>query len=375
VVVPGPLGRWVLRRAAGLGLGVGVVPATRRPLRGKGAESGALLLRLRAAAGNISPALVRTLTELPYTAVGEPPINVTGAGGGLVIDVRCRPPLAAPMLAALVDDGETWVLGPPDVGYWRLRPAGDEVDGAALLESPAVTVADVPPAPPARLPAPVAVRLVERRGDHRTDAVLLDDTELGWVRAVLMGRPVGEPTFVIPGDGAHLLLAPGGLPSAVPFGLPLVRVGPGGLYLEQGRDFYPPLPEAARRERFGLGEGAAVVVTARGAYRFAVDRLTPAWSLWVGAAPEVREGLGGPGERLLGRIAEEIRRIEAEQARLSEQQGKPRARRSADQGRLLIEAQRAELAGDLLEAARLLEEAGYHGPAGRLYERAAAGLR
>lgn len=184
----------------------------------------------------------------------------------------------------MVPAGETWVLGAPDVGAWRLELAGEAVDGADLLQAPEMPVAGLPDGDGGgtiRLPAPIPVRPVPRPGGPaRVDGVLLDASELGWVRPFLAGRPAGEKAFLVLGGERALLVAPGGLPGLLPFGVPLVRVGPGGLYLEMGLDFTPPLPIDARRRVFDLDDGQVVAVTTDGAFRFSNDhrwRRTPAW--------------------------------------------------------------------------------------------------
>jgi hypothetical protein len=380
VVVPGALGRWVLRRAAALGLAVTLRTARWRPLSGEGEASGVLLIRIepreagggrrRGGLGTVPASLVEALTRLPLAVVAR---SVGPEGGRLLVDLRSRPPAAAALLAAMVPEGERWVLSGGDLGHGRLELAGEEIDGAELLSAPAPPSAELPAASEARLPQPLAVRLVAgpgRRGP--ADAVLLDDQELAWLQSYLATRPAGERAFLLPGPGRHLLTAPGGLGGDLPFGLPLTRIGPGGLYLEAGQEFFPPLPEGARREVYGLGDGSAVVVAAEGAYRFALERLIPAWTLWVGGKVEVGEGLSGAAQDLVGRLAALLARPELPRPALPRV---ARERPARDRSRLLREAQEAELHGNLVQAAERLEEAGDLAGAGRLYERAAlAGL-
>jgi hypothetical protein len=369
VVVPGSLGRWILRRSTALGLRVGLVPALRRPLSGAGGEAGILLLRLRAEHDHPIPAaFVHSLTQLPYLIVGEP---IEADGRSVLVDIRHRLPLAPTIVQNMVPVGETWVLGPPDAGYWRLRSAGAEIDGSALMQAPSLHIIDAPADATLKLPEAIPVQLVTRPGSgSRVDAVLLDAAELHWLRLFLMGRPTGEVSFLLPGQDVYLLAAPGGLPAALPFGVPLARVGPGGLYLELGIDFYPPLPDGARQARFALTDESAVAVTRKGAYRFDTAQMLPAWALWVGAAPAVQGDLSKNAEQLLMTISALIRQAEAKQIAPPQPAYQPIDRK--ERARLLEQAQRAELAGNLLRAAELLERAGYPGPAGRLYERAAA---
>ncbi len=373
IIVPGPLGRWVLRRALALGLRVGIVPALRRPLQEKGPESGVLLLRLRAEQGNVPLSLVRALGNLPYTLVAQ----AATAEGKLLLDSRLRLPLATTLLDGLIPETEIWVLAGAENGHARLRLLGEESDGAHFLTLPELPVVFATAGAESRLPAPLPVRLLRQRSHHgRVDAILLDEAELRWLPPVLAGRPPAERAFLLPGKERYLLLAPGGLPGMIPFGVPLTRTGPGGLYLELGLAFYPPLPESARRRLFGLEEGGVVAVTHEGAYGFDSRHLTPAWSLWAGEPPPLREGLGPTGRQLLARVDEAVRQAEVEQIEtslLADSQPATQSRRGRPW--LLEEAQRAELAGDLVRAAELLESAGELASAGRLYERAAQARR
>jgi hypothetical protein len=290
VMTPGPLGRWVLRRALALGVSVGLVAARRRPLHGPGPEGGVLLLHLRARSETIPQALVHAIADLPDTIVGQP----TGPEGRrLLVDVRCRALLPTALLGGLIAEDEVWILGAPDVGHWRLRPEGSEIDGSLLAEPPATPITPAPSSAGAKLPAPIPVSLVRSRsGNSRVDAVLLDDKELEWVRPFLAGRPSGEVAFLLPGPDVYLLTAPGGLPESLPFGIPLVHAGPRGLYLELGLDFFPALPESAREHAFGLDDRSAVAVVEGGAYRFDAEQTVPAWG---------RPGPGGPRWPRFGR--------------------------------------------------------------------------
>lgn len=367
VVVPAALGRWALRRAVGLGLRPRLTAARRQPLVGDGPETGVFLLHLEAGRRALPWSLVYALSSLPYTTTAR---AVGTEAGRLLVDVRLRFPFAQSLLSGMVPAGEVWVLGGRDVGHGRLQLSGEAIDGSLLLRTAAAPAPAPPPDErrPTR-PDPLAVSLVPNPdGMGRTDALLLDDAELGWLRPFLMTRPLGERTFLLPGDGRHLLLAPGGL-TTLPFGLPLRRIGPGGLYLESGLAFYPPLPAAAREEIFGSGPTHCVAVGREGSFRYDVTTLLPAWTLWAGPAPEVRDGVSAAGEGLLGSLSAALQRREAAAAPPPEAD-RPGA--AATRGRLLREAQQAELAGDLLTAAERLEAAGELGAAGRLYERAAA---
>jgi hypothetical protein len=291
-----------------------------------------------------------------------------------LVDVRHRLPIPPHVLASTVPEGEIWVIGPDDVGRWRCRLSGRQVDAAQLLDAPKPVVSECPLFPAAVPPAQVPVRLVRRRGcPSRVDAVLLDDTQLDWLRRYLATRPAGEIAFLLPGAGRHLLTAPGGLPAEVPFGTPLVHVGPGGLYIALGLDFYPPLPDGARQSLFELTSESVVAVTEDEAWRFRVSDLVPAWTLWVGEPMPIQTGLSAEGRNVLARVAAVYRKADLQEAQRQHDQSWSPARPSSreDRAQMLEAAQRYDLAGDLIRAAELLESAGYPGQAGRLYERAA----
>ncbi|MBW4635076.1 MAG: hypothetical protein KME30_25195 [Iphinoe sp. HA4291-MV1] len=383
VITPGSLGRWILRRATALGLEVTLTPAVQKPLNNQQQkDSGVLLMQLRYAlrqASGLSPgnrtipaALVHRLTSLPYTIVAAS--STDSERGRILVDVRQRLSLAPSLIEPMIPESEIWVLGTADVGNWRLTTTGNQVDGSLLLDAPQLPQAKAPSQTTAQLPAPIPVQLVPRPGTGRqVDAVLLDDTELSWVRNLLMGRPIGEMAFLLPGAGYHLLTAPGGLPAQIPLGIPLVWIGPSALYLELGMDFYPPLPDAARQQRFHLNSQTAVVVARNQTYRFNTAQMTPVWALWVGEAPKVQEGLSAQGKKLLNSIPQPLQQQESKKGILSI--FKPKQVKRDEGVGLLEQAQKAELKGDLVKAAALLEKAGYAGQAGRLYERMATGGR
>jgi hypothetical protein len=99
--------------------------------------------------------------------------------------------------------------------------------------------------------------------------------------------------------------------------------------------------------------------------------MTPAWALWVGEAPKVQEGLSPQGKKLLNNIPPQLRQQESKKGILSIFNKPKQVKREEGVG-LLEQAQQAELQGDLVKAAALLEKAGYQGQAGRLYERMAS---
>ncbi len=373
VVTPGSLGRWILRRATALGLQVTLTPALRQPLHNQSQEaSGVLLMRLESDGQRPIPAaLVYRLTSLPYTIVAAPSVDTNRER--ILVDVRQRLSLASSLIEPMIPQDEIWVLGTADVGNWKLQVTENQVDGSLLLDAPELPQAQSPQFPAAaQPPKPIPVKLVPRPSPGRqVDAVLVDDTELSWLRTLLMGRPIGEMAFILPGAGYHLLTSPGGLPTQIPLGVPLVCVGPGAIYLELGMEFYPPLPDAARQQRFNLNDHTAVAVAHQQTYRFETAQIIPAWTLWVGEVPIVKSGLSTQGQKLLKSISPKLRQQESKKGIPSSFKRK-QVERVKEVG-LLEQAQQEELKGDLMKAAALLEKAGYAGQAGRLYERIAMG--
>lgn len=374
VIAPGSLGRWILRRATALGLEVTLTPALRQPLHNKSQKgSGVLLMRLESNGQHPIPAaLVHRLTSLPYTIVAAPSVDTDRQR--ILVDVRQRLSLASSLIEPMIPQDEIWVLGTADVGNWQLQVTGNQVDGSLLLDAPELPQAQSPQLSAAQPPKSIPVQLVKRPSPGKqVDAVLLDDKELSWLRTLLMGRPIGEMAFILPGAGYHLLTAPGGLPSQIPLGVPLVCIGPGAIYLELGMDFYPPLPDAARHQRFHLNDHSAVAVAHQQTYRFDTAQIIPAWTLWVGEVPTVKQGLSATGKKLLKSISQDLRQQEGKKGIGSIFKGK--AVKRVEGVGLLEQAQQAELKGDLVKAAALLEKGGYTGQAGRLYERIAMGER
>jgi hypothetical protein len=374
VVAPGALGRWILRRAIALGLDVTVRPSLRFNMHGaKGKGSGVLLMHLKARRrlqDNIPAALVHSLTRLPYVMVAQ-----SFADENLLVDVRCRIPLSSSLVSGMIPDDEIWILGLPETGSFRLMPSGEAVNGHALLDAPDIAILNQTAHSPALLPESqtpdaIPVQLIARsRAKRHVDAILLDETELKWMRPFLMGKAMGQVSFLIPGQDYYLLTAPGGLPGGgLPFGIPLIRIGPGGLYIEMGMDFYPPLPDSARQALFQLNDDSLVAVTKHITCRFNTSNMTPTWSLWIGKAPDVHADVSPQSMRILSHISSQIRLAEIQQAQHPRKDHKPVTR--SQRVKLLKQAQKEELKGNLVFAAELLEQAGYPGQAGRLYERA-----
>lgn len=373
VLTPGVLARWILGRAVRLGLNTTVRPVRCHPFDGTSTptDHAALLVRIRSSRGSVPAALVQSLVSLPYTIVAPAPQE---GEFGLTVDVRHRLPCPPQLVSSLIDQGELWIIGPPELGRWRLVPAGQEVDASAFVAAPDADLQPVPPLADASLPEPAPLRLVRQSvvGDDPIDAVLLDETELNWVRTWLSTRPFSDLVFLLPGDGRWLLTAPGGLPAQVPFGIPMTHSGPMALYLELGLEFRPPLPDAARIERFSLTPENVVALTAGSGWRFQQDQMIPAWTLWVGPEPELQGELPRDSLEILKKVSALCSPAELQTARRALA---PRGQRPVDRHervRLLEQAMQEYLANNLLRAAELLEAAGCPGQAGRLYERAAA---
>ncbi len=380
IAMPPPLARWVLGRSIALGLDAALATAEGRPLMGDGPAEGVVWMRLRGEGKRGVPvAWLASLTDLPGVMATYP---VGAESQRLFVDVRCEAPLAGPLLEALLPGEDGWLLGGEDTGHRRIGKVSEFVPGASLLRAPleikggmGSTRSD---GRKVRLPEPLAVKLVRRRVNRPVDAVLIDETEVGWLRTYWMARPLGETLYLVGGARHVLVLAPGGLAAAVPFGVELSRVGPGGLYVEQGLDFSPPLPEEARLKAFGPSEATCVVVTEREALSFDVEATVPAWTLWAGPAPEMRVEKAGEAAQKLAAIAKAL-----DGEGKGKQEEKPRAGMVIkpveenkplgpnERAKLRKDAAKAELRGDLAEAAKLLEQVGDAAAAGRLYERAA----
>jgi hypothetical protein len=411
--VPAALARWVLDRSLARGLETRLAPATWQPIDGDTPGRGGLWISMgMAMAGRthddgarVPAAWLRALVDLPGVIVARAPHEAEPRPGPLLcIDVRYRAPVPEPLLARLLpahahgahgaghaggagaaERAEIWLLAGPDIGPGRVTLLGDWVPGSALMVAPALPVTPAPGAGEARLPAPVPVKLV-RTSDHAArglpDAVLVDEQELAWLRTALMAQLPGERVYVLPGMHRMLVLAVAGVVSDLPLGVPLRRVGPGALYLEQGLAFAPPLPEAARAAAFAVSDDEAVAITREGAWRFRVRSMVPAWTLWAGASPRLRLADGEPIDNLR-RLADAFAE-EAARARRADTRAVARFRLPADiapvagaplspaeRARLREEAAAHALRGELASAAEKLERAGDPAAAARLYERAA----
>jgi hypothetical protein len=360
VVTSGPLARTVLRRVDALPADITLGALERVPLGLDGeprtVTSGDVTIQVTAHSGMLPAPVLESLAALPRTVVCHQVDR-------LLIDVRLAPPIPARLLAGLVPGGRQWLVGGVDVGCWQVT--GERSPVPVPYE---VTVAAPVPAhaePGAVMPEPptLTVRLRTAPGGGTVDAVLLDDAELRRLVRFLTGRPLGETAFLVLGPGRHLLTEPARLLTEMPFGVPLHRIGPGGLYLEVGHAFEPAMPPAARQDRFALTPDTAVVVCTDGAYRLDLAALVPAWSYWLGEVPAVAGGLSPAGRAILDRL---------EEAGVDRPSPEPRAaERATNRGALLEEAIRFQNAGRLAEAARRLEDAGELYRAAVMYRRAA----
>ncbi len=428
--VPAPLARWVLDRALARSLDVHLAPATWHPvdrdqpghagvwmrIRGPGGPAGSGHTRASHAEPRspVPAAWLRAIADLPGVIIARPTHDGALGDPRLCVNIHYRTPVPEPLLARLLtaeqrppaeqrlaaeqrptteqrppaDTRETFLLAGPDIGPGWIAPGGDWVPGSTLVVAPAVPVIPAPAAGEACLPAPVPVRLVRAPApalQRLPDAVLVDEQELGWLRTYLMALPLGERVYVVPGMYRTLVIAAAESAAGLPLGAPLVRVGPGALYLEQGLTFAPPLPEPARAAAFAATDDEAVAITAEGAWRFRLRALVPAWTLWVGPGPRLRdahdEHLGS-----LRKLGDAFSRA-AQTARTSDPRSVSRFKLPPDiqpvsgaplgpreRARLRDEAAADLLRGEVVSAAEKLERAGDPAAAARLYERAARQL-
>jgi hypothetical protein len=388
--VPAILSRWVLDRSLALALDVALAPAEHRPLGRTGPVTSGVWMRLRGTARGVSLAWMRALTDVPGAIVAR---ACDPAGDRIYVDVRFRAPLAASAITEHTDAAERWVLAGPDVGHASVRLLGELVPGHDLVRAPApprgATQATAVDAIRPALPAPVPVRLRSTRavaGSLTPDAMLVDPSELAWLRAYLMLRPLSENVFVLRGDTRHVVFTLSETTLGLPFGLPLRHVGPGALYVEQGAAFDPPLPPAARAALFPAGPDDVVVVTCEESWRFDARALVPAWSLWVGQGPSVRSAVPDAISAALRALDQGLapvrqrdrrrRHVAAEVTGGVPEMGAAARGATPDAEHLALrEAAAGELVrGDLVAAAQALERAGDLAAAAALYERAAQAL-
>jgi FtsH ternary system domain X7 len=330
----------------------------------------AVLVRVASRDGRLPQQAIAALTDLPHTVVCR-------VADRLLIDVRFALPADDRQLAAEIPVGETWIAGGVDAGLWRIASRGAEVTAPSRLAFTVPVGTGAPGAglaaqeAPASLAPGAPVRVVPaRRPDGSADAMLLDDLELDRLRRFLSMSPLAETAFIVPGPGRHLLTEPAGLLTAVPFGVPVGWIGPGGLYVEAGYELDPPVPSTARRELFQLDRDSIVVLCHNSACRLALSGMVPAWRLWLGEAPEPDGGISERGRQLLAGLAPAAP-VSATLVPAGPGRDGGRAGMQLDRGQLLIEAEQLEQRGELAGAARRLEEVGELYRAAVLYQRAA----
>jgi hypothetical protein len=359
----------VIRRWHRSGATVSTARLRCEPLSGSpGQDNGeAMLIRIRSERG-LPAAALSGLADLPGTVVCR-------EAGTLLIDTRFQLPVTDRQMAAELPDDEHLIIGSADAGSWRITERGPEIVAAPHYSAP--VPGPLPSGSTFTRPGSAALPrdLIERAEvrlvpaptlNDRADAVLVDDGELPRLRRFLARSPLAETAFLFPGPGRHLLTEPGGLLTTVPFGVPVHRIGPQGLYVEAGYRLQPPVPAVARPEVFALDNESVVVCCTDGCWRLALASMLPCWSLWIGPAPEPTAGISAAAEQLLAGLAGDG---SAGPAAGTAAAGWPGA--VLDRSRLLAEAEQLEQLGSLSEAARRLEESGDLYRAGLLYERAA----
>jgi hypothetical protein len=322
-------------------------------------------MRMRAGKGTIPVSWTSSLIDLPGVIVAYP---VGGTDARLFIDARCDPPLHGPLLASLLPRRDLWILGAPDVGHGRIRVVGDLIPGESFTRPPAGAAEPLRIQGSPRMPEPIPVELVPRTSAFRIDAVLLDAQELVWAQTYCARLPPTDDAYLALGGAGHLLLSVDDLVTRLPFGIPLFRAGPGGLYIEHGFGLSPSLPPEARRAAFHVGEDDLVVLTRGGNHRFALSSLVPVWSLWAGAPPTIHIEEAGEMARSL---TERVRAMQWEDRGAADAVRQSIGASPGVAAGLREEAARLAARGDVVAAAQIYERIGEMGTAARLYERAA----
>jgi len=380
IVTTGVLSASIIKRAVQLGLQVSVGIAEQEPLVG-GDKYSVAWLEMSWESSRWPQAFLRSLARLPYTAVTRPLVPDLTNQSGLLIDINYASPLTASLIIDLIPSNEYWLLGAPETGHWRIRQIGTLTDASTLIQlpqQPSVTSH----ATFTEMPAPeIHLRLTSSPPlPGFPDALLLDEKECEWLKEILMGRPVAETTYLIPGQNHYLLIAPGGLTSTMPFGLPLRCIGPNGLYLQECRSFYPPLPENARKQAFPCTADTIQVVidspktSKLSAIQFQTKHLMPVWQLWMVKGPEVIKGVSEGVAKTLKELSTKIQLPESKP--LKKQLARMLPKSLAPTQKSNPEALRQEALSlihkkQFAEAARYMEQAGDMLTAARLYEQAA----
>lgn len=360
VVTTASIARWAVNRYHDAAVEMRFASATLAPVFHRSEDWQAILLRITGSGRDLSRSILHSLARMPFTIVCR------SGDDRLLVEHRARPPLSDGDLAAQVQPGESWILGGPDQGVWRITGRSAEV------EPPFRPVATLMPPRPAvgRLPSDLSVTMTLVReseiGDG-PDAILVTDADLRALPSFLTGSPSAEKAFLILGDGFHLLAEPGGRIGDLPFGVPLRSAGVAGFFVESGYCLRPSIPPAAAARVFGLDGESVVIMCSDGAHRLAVSSTVPVWALWLGDTPQVA-------------VAEPTGAIEAILTRF-DALDMPRpdssppdtigAREATQVADLRAEAFVLEQQGRYADAARRYREAGAPHLAGRMYELAA----
>ncbi|WP_433830886.1 hypothetical protein ACQP2E_12045 [Actinoplanes sp. CA-015351] len=366
LLVNGPVANHVIRRSIGAGAEVHY-QQVKTTQAGPDQKPGPAVLIRVIRAGGLPRSLVRTLTQLPQTVVGEP----YDQEQRLIVALDHRLPIEPADLLGEIPQDERWVIGGLDGGSWLVpRSEGNWYSADELYSSDGLSAAPgLPQKRSSFVPQGITVRLVrDATNAGRPDAVLIDDADLENLRVYLTGRPLGETGYLTPGPGCFLIQQPGGLVADLPFGSPLRRIGPGGLYLADGHRLHPTIPASGRQTLFAVARRTAVVISDGTVRRFSLDDAVPIWALWAAELPEVRAQVSGSAKDILRRL----------DGLLDARPPVP----SPDFDTDVSGAERSELHRDALiaqndddpiRAAGLLQQAGDFAAAARLLEAAALG--
>jgi FtsH ternary system-associated peptide len=359
VVTTGSLARWIIDRFRSADLDLRVATAQLKGIfRPQSEDWAAVLVRVTARGRAVPRAFSHALAGLPHTVVCRP------GGGRLLIDQRLALPVPDEKLTRLVPDDQQWLLA-GSLGVWQFTERSPEYPPP--LRAP-VTLQPPPVPPQGRFPPDLGIEVTLVRDEQRrtVDALLLSDEELASLRRLLAGHPSGERAFLVLGAGWHLLADPGRDVSDIPFGVPLHRVGPGGLYQEVGYRLQPALPGPARSALFKLNDESLVILCSDRAHRLSLSSIVPVWSLWLGqsVAADVSAGpLSDSAKRILEQV--DAAGAQGERPDLGTGAQAPELAGLRAEGFLL------EQQGKLQEAAHKYWEAGEPALAAKLYELAA----
>jgi hypothetical protein len=359
VVTTGPLASWIINRFKASGLELAVATARLRSLFRRPAEEWpAVLIGVSGRGRAVPRSALEALGGLPHTVVCR------HGDGRLLVDQHLRLPMPDADLATAVPADQQWLLT-SELGAWRVTSRGPKFPPptatAPGLEPPAVPVtASFPP----DLRVDVSFVLDDR--PLTANALLLTDDELTLLRVYLADHPAGERGFLILGPGVHLYAEPALTVADIPFGIALHRVGPGALFQQVGYRLKPALSGPARAELFGMDDETVVILGADRAYRLALTRAVPVWSLWLGAVADPPDAKPEP---LSAAAAQILDRVDAADARVdaSAVTGGDGGNRTGPR----TEGFKLEQQGRFSEAAHLYWEAGEFALAARLYEQAA----